>query len=256
VRADVDFGKTAEDFGRYRAGFPEEFFERIAAFGVGQAGQRLLDLGTGTGTLARNFARRGCWVVGLDPAGPLLKEAQRLGREVSATVNYLQARAERIGQKSGSFDVVSAGQCWHWFDRSQVVREVRRLLKPRGTLVIAHFDWLPLPGNVVEATEQLIARYNPVWTMGGGDGLYPVWLRDVAVAGFGNLETFSFDLDVAYSHRAWRGRIRASAGVAASLPPGEVRRFDAELGRLLAERFPADPLAVPHRSFALICRAP
>lgn len=60
MRDGVDFGKTARDYGRYRAGFPETFFDRLSAFGVGQSGQRVLDLGTGTGTVAREFARRGC----------------------------------------------------------------------------------------------------------------------------------------------------------------------------------------------------
>lgn len=55
-------------------------------------------------------------------------------------------------------------------------------------------------------------------------------------------------------HRAWRGRIRASAGVAASLPPEQVSQFDAGLGRLLRQQFPDDPLEVPHRVFAVICR--
>ena len=117
-------------------------------------------------------------------------------------------------------------------------------------------DWLPLPGNVVEATEALIERHNPAWRMGGGTGLHPRWLTDLAVAGFADLRTFSFDRDEPYSHEAWRGRIRASAGVQASLAPDEVERFDAELAALLRERFPADPLAVPHRVWAAIGTRP
>jgi hypothetical protein len=110
-----------------------------------------------------------------------------------------------------------------------------------------------LPGTMVEATEQLIRHYNPAWHMHGGTGLYPAWLADVAMAGFQNIETFSFDVPTSYTHEAWRGRIRASAGVAASLPPEQVVQFDEELARLLADRFPEDPLAVPHRAFAIIC---
>ncbi len=109
---------------------------------------------------------------------------------------------------------------------------------------------------MVEATEKLIETHNPAWKLGGGKGIYPAWLRDAGVAGFVDIETFSFDLQVPYSHAAWRGRIRASAGVAASLSPGQVSRFDADLRALLAERFASDPLAVPHRVFAMIARAP
>lgn len=48
----VDFGKTAGDYGRYRAGSPDDFFKRLSDFRIGEGGQAILDLGTGTG-LAR-----------------------------------------------------------------------------------------------------------------------------------------------------------------------------------------------------------
>lgn len=253
---DIDFGKTATDYGRYRAGFPDELFIRLANFGVGLPGQRILDLGTGTGTLARGFARRGCVVTGLDPSVPLTEEAKRLDQEAGVTIQYVIGKAEQTSLPDTSFDVVSAGQCWHWFDRPKAAPEVRRLLVPRGHLIIAHFDWIPLPGNVVEATEKLIERHNPAWQMSGGRGLYSRWLGDVAIAGFQNIETFSFDVFVPYTHEAWRGRIRASAGVAASLSPEQVARFDSDLQRILQEQFPNDPLAVHHRVFAVVCQKP
>lgn len=253
---EIDFGKTAKDYGRYRAGFPDELFTRLRAVGIGTPGQRVLDLGTGTGTLARGFARRGCEVTGVDRSEALMAEAQRLDREADVVVRYVTASAEKTGLSDSSFDVVTAGQCWHWFDRDCAAQEARRILVSRGALVIAHFDWLPLPGDAVEATEQLIQQHNPAWPHHGGNGMYPAWLLDVTGAGFRNIETFSFDLDVPYSHEAWRGRIRASAGVAASLPPDAVARFDDALRELLATHFPDEPLQVPHRVFALISRTP
>ncbi|MBN1991738.1 MAG: class I SAM-dependent methyltransferase [Anaerolineae bacterium] len=252
----IDFGKTAQDYGKYRAGFPEAFFERLTTFGIGLRGQRVLDLGTGAGTVARGLAQRGCRVVGLDPSASLLAQAEQLDKQVGVTVHYLKGVSERVALADGSFAVVTAGQCWHWFDRPKAAAEVRRLLAPGGHLVIAHFDWLPLPGNVVEATERLILQHNPAWRGSGGNGIHAAWLYDMAVAGFENIETFSFDLPAIYTHQAWRGRIRASAGVAASLPPAQVAQFDQELEQLLKEQFPDDPLATPHRVFAVICTAP
>ena len=256
VTMDIDFGKTAKDYGQYRAGFPDELYLRLATLGVGTDAQRVLDIGTGTGTLGRGFAVRGCSVVGLDRSPALIDEAQRLDRSAGVRVAYVIATAEATGLGAERFDVVTAGQCWHWFDRPRAAQEARRVLVANGRLVIAHFDWIPLPGNVVEATEQLIQEHNPAWRFAGGSGLYPPWLYDLAVAGFDDLETFSFDSSVAYSHEAWRGRIRASAGVAASLPPDRVGRFDGALRQLLLERFPRDPVEVPHRVFALVARNP
>lgn len=252
----VDFGKTAQDYARFRAGFPPALFERLRAQGIGLPGQHLLDLGTGTGTLARGFARAGCRVVGLDPAQPLLKQARALAAQEGVEVTFQEGRAERSGFPDAAFDVVAAGQCWHWFDRPAAAAESRRVLKPGGALLLAYFDWLPLPGNVVEATERLILAHNPAWPAAGGRGFHPEWFADLGIGGFTGIESFSFEVDVPYSHEAWRGRIRASAGVAASLEAAAVARFDGELATLLAGAFPAEPLAVPHRVFALWGRRP
>lgn len=211
-------------------------------------------LGTGTGTLARGFAQRGCTVTAVDVAAEQLAQASVLDQLAGVQVVYHVAPAEATGLASAAFDVVSAGQCWHWFDRPRAVVEAAWLLRPGGTLVIAHYDWLPLRGNVVALTEELILRYSPAWRFGGGTGIYPQWFRDVAEAGFAQIESFTYDEPAIYSHAAWRGRLRASAPIGGSLPAAEVARFDAELADALASQFPHEPLAVPHRVFALICR--
>lgn len=247
----VDFGRTADDYGRHRAGFPPALLERLAERGIARPGQEVVDLGTGTGTLARLFARHGAAVTGVDPAAALLAKARELDARAGVRVEYVVGTAESTGLPDRSADVVTAGQCWHWFRPAEAAAEVWRLLRPGGTVVIAHFDWLPLPGSVVEATEALIGKHNPGWALGGGTGLYPRWLTDLRVGGFSGVETFSFDLDVPYPPADWVGRIRASAGVAASLGAPAVAAFSAELSALLAARFPADPLLIPHRVWAV-----
>ena len=250
----VNFGRTAADYGRYRAGFPQRFFKRLFDEDWVQPGHHVLDLGTGTGTIARGLALRGCHVTGLDSEQHLLTEAARLDREAATGVTYVEGRAEATGLPEQSFDTVTAGQCWHFFDRPRTAAEVARVLKPGGCLVIAHFDWLPLGANVVAMTEALVARYNPRWRLDNDSGIYPGFLADVAGAGFTEIETFSFDVDVAYAHESWRGRIRASAGIGASLPAAAVALFDAELAAALNAGWPAEPLVVPHRVWTLKAR--
>jgi len=243
----VSFGRTAADYATHRAGFPQAFFDLLAARGYATLPARALDIGTGTGTLARGLARMGLETTALDPSDELMAQAVQLDTEAGVTTRYVKGTAESLPFEDAAFDLVTAGQCWHWFDRPRTASETARVLRPGSRCLIAHFDWLPLPGNVVAATEALILDHNPGWAGAHGTGLYPAWLTDLATAGFTGLETASFDIDQPYSHTAWRGRIRASAGVAASLPEAEVARFDSALEQLLRADYPDEPLQIPHR---------
>ncbi|MBE0680671.1 MAG: methyltransferase domain-containing protein [Anaerolineales bacterium] len=262
-----NFGLTAHDYAKYRAGFPDEFFERVFNERIVKAGDSLVDLGTGTGTLARGFASRGCKAIGVDIASQLLEQARDLSIQQELEVEFRFAKAEESGLPDSAFDVVSAGQCWHWFDRPRAAAEVMRLLKPNGKALIAHFDWLPLDDNVVDVTEKLIQKFNPAWyeRFGNKTGIYSDWFRDLGEAGFESIESFTFDLDVPYTADAWRGRIRASSGVGASLSDEEVGRFDSELKSLLGvfEQAAVKPeaalqpvLNIPHRVFVVHARKP
>jgi SAM-dependent methyltransferase len=243
----VDFGPTADDYARYRAGFPPGFFTRLTALGVGLPGQRIADLGTGTGELAA----AGCVVTGVDVAPELLAQARVQDAEAGADVTYRVAPAEDTGLPSGEWDVVTAAHCWHWFDAPRAAAEVRRLLTPGGSVVLCSRDYLIVPGNVCAASEELVLAYNPGWPMAGSPGTHEEWADDLT--GFTGPRTFAFDVDVPYTHEAWRGRMRSSNGVGASLPTDRVAAFDRDLARLLRERFP-DPMPVPHRVFAMVAR--
>lgn len=253
----ADFGSTAHDYARHRAGFPDRFFDELAGRNVGLPGQTVLDLGTGTGTLARGFARRGATVTGVDIAPDMLVQAREIAdSEGLKNIIFQTGSAEDTGMPANHFDIATAGQCWHWFDGPKAFGEVLRILKPGGQLVICHFDWLPLAGNVVAATERLILNHAPNWPYGGGTGIYPAWTTGMAEAGFEGVETFSFTHIENYNKESWRGRIRASAPIGGSMDAAGVAAFDADHAALLDREFPDDPLPVPHRCWAAIGQKP
>ena len=249
---EVDFGSTAHEYAAYRTGFPAELFTRLAALGVGLAGQRVADLGTGTGTLARRFAAAGCAVTGVDVAPEMLSQARQADAAAGLEITYRVAPAEDTGLAGSAWEVVSAGQCWHWFDRRRAVAEARRLLTGGGALAICYRDYVVAPGNVCEASEELVLTHNPGWAMGGWTGIPPEYAAELSAAGFTGVRTFGFGITVPFTHEAWRGRMRTCNGVGASLPEAGIAAFDADLARLLAGRFPDEPLMVPHRISALI----
>ncbi len=247
----ADFGKTAEDYARHRAGYPDWLFERLMRAGLAHPGMRVLDLATGTGYLGRGLAQRGLRVTGLDISADMIAASRALDAAAGVALDYVVGQAEATGLPAAGFDLVTAACCWQWFDRPRAAAEVQRLLKPGGALVICSQDWLPLDGNVVAKSEAILQRHNPAWPFGGLDGLKPGFVRDLRAAGFRDIESFSVDIDIPYSRAAWRGRLRASAAVSGSLTPEQVAAVDAELAAMLARDFPAEPLPVPHCVFAV-----
>lgn len=249
----MDFGKTAEDYDQYRPGFPSSMFERLTALGWIKPGMRALDLGTGTGTLALGLATRGLDVVGLDPSTPLLDVARRRASELGVDVRFAAGTAEDTGEDPASFDLVTAGQCWWWFDVERVIAEAKRVLRREGRLLIASFCYLPLAGSVAERTEDLILKHNPGWPKAGECGVFECQVRDLDAGGFQQVESFSYVEPVALTHEGWRGRMRACNGVGAVLKPAAVEAFDRDLAALLAQE-PREELVIPHRVFVVTAR--
>lgn len=93
----VDFGRTASDYARYRVGFPDSFFDRLFEGGIVSAKDRVLDLGTGTGTVARGLAQRGCSVTGLDPSLALLEQAKNLDRKAGVEIQICARESRADG---------------------------------------------------------------------------------------------------------------------------------------------------------------
>jgi SAM-dependent methyltransferase len=240
-RPEIDFGTTADDYARHRPGFPAEAFEAFAAAGIGQAGQRVIDLGTGTGTLARGFAARGCVALGIDASPGMIAAAATGPRPGRGTLGFARAWAETLPIGDARCDVVCAGQCWHWFDRARAAAEVARVLAPGGRALIAFFSYLSEPGSLGDATEAIVLRHQPDWAWAHKDGRYPEFVPEL-----------DFALPIAFTHASWRGRFRACNGVL-TLPPAEFAAFDRELAALLTASWP-EPLEVEHRVWAAVAR--
>lgn len=253
----IDFGRHSDDYAAFRPGPPASFYERLGSH-ASLRGIRVLDVATGPGTLALELATRGGSVVGIDTSEAQIATALRVARErnLENSVRFLVARAEGTGLATGSFDLATAGQCWHWFDGESALAEMCRVLRPGGLLAIVHYSYLAAHSPVVRATEDLILEFNPSWAMAGATGLYPEQVDQVIRGGFTLVEQFCFDHDEEFSHVRWRGRMRTCNGVGSGgLPPAKVRRFDEELSHLLRRDY-ADPMVVAHRVWCVLARTP
>ncbi len=254
---DIDFGRYSDDYVRHRPGFPASFFDRIERI-VPIRGVEALDLGTGPGKVALELAARGATVVGLDISQHQITSAkqQAVERSVDDRCDFRVAPAEQTGLPDASVDLVTAGQCWKWFDHDKAIAEVCRVLKPQGIFIVAHYDYLTFYSDVVHATEKLILDMNPQWTMFGHTGIrgesIDVFGRS---PGFKFIEQFCYDEDEPFTHEGWRGRMRTCNGVGSGILTDEqVIEFDERLAALLKKMHPAEPIMIPHRVWSIVLR--
>jgi ubiquinone/menaquinone biosynthesis C-methylase UbiE len=106
-------------------------------------GQRILDLGCGTGELTRMIAdrldaRRGGQAVGIDAAAQMIAVARK--KRANATCRFDVAAAESLPYDNGSFDAVVSSLFFHHVDlelKQRTLAESWRVLKPGGKLVVA-----------------------------------------------------------------------------------------------------------------------
>lgn len=103
---------------------------------------KVLDIGCGTGTLSLRAAKRGAVVKGIDINSRMLEIAQIRARKenLSHRIEFFEMGIAELGnEKEESFDVVMSGLCFSELTEEELrftLREIRRLLKPRGLLLV------------------------------------------------------------------------------------------------------------------------
>lgn len=114
---EFDFGKTSKEYAKYRDIYPEQLFERMHEIGIGTAGSRWLDLGTGTGVIPRGMAKYGADIIATDISENQILEAKKLLKE-QKNISYQVSSAEDLKYSENSFDAITACQCFWYFSKS------------------------------------------------------------------------------------------------------------------------------------------
>ena len=227
-----DWGRTSKDYAKYRDIYPEIFYKKIVDRGLCIEGQSVLDLGTGTGVIPRNMYKYGARWTGTDISPEQIEQAKRLADEGGMKIDFLAVPTEKLDFPKESFDVITACQCFWYFDHERVMPKLADLLKPNGKLVILYMAWLPFEDKIAGESEKLVLKYSPKWS-GAGQTRRPNWVPDVAYKNFEMVEHEEYDIMVPFTKETWHGRMKACRGVGASLSGEELASWDAEHRKLL-----------------------
>lgn len=232
-----DWGKTSGDYAKYRDIYPPEFYEKIRARKLCMEGQTVLDLGTGTGVLPRNMVRYGAKWIGTDISEEQIQQAVLLSKGMN--IDYYTMPAEDLRFPDDSFDVITACQCFWYFDHARLMPEIYRMLKPNGRILVLYMAWLPFEDRIANASEALVLKYNPDWT-GGGETIHPIQIPACYQERFALVYHEEYPIHVRFTREGWHGRMKACRGVGASLSEDAVNAWEREHLKLLAEIAPEE----------------
>ncbi len=203
------FSSRADNYAKYRPGYPAAVLDLLRRECRLTPDSVVADIGAGTGILTSLLLSNGNVVFAVEPNREMREQAERLlGWETGFL--SVPGTAEATTLPAGKFDLIIAGQAFHWFEPTKARAEFARILKPGG--------WVVLVWNEREA---------------GGDGF--------ARAYENLLTTNAPDYSPGRSHYAHAEKIQSFFAPAqfkqASFPNAQSMDFEALKGRLLSSSY-------------------
>lgn len=130
----LSFGAVAERYDRHRPGYPPQLVDAVLAYAGARPGDRILDVGAGTGRATLLFARRGFAVSAIEPDPEMAAVASRQAATAGLTVEIISGDFEQVTLPEAAFRVLVSGTAWHWVTPGLRNRIAARVLAPGGAL--------------------------------------------------------------------------------------------------------------------------
>lgn len=229
---EFNWGKTSSDYAKYRDIYPDEFYNYILNLGLCHKGQSILDVGTGTGVLPRNMYQYGASWVGTDISAEQIAQAKALAEKSGMKIDFSACDAKDITLPDNSFDVITASQCFWYFDHKNTSKKFSDLLRKDGCFLMIIMEWLPFEDEIAGKSEDLILKYNPDWS-GCGETFHPISVPSEYMKYFSIEKQEEFLVDVPFTRESWHGRMRACRGTGASMSPEDFEMWNKEHTEML-----------------------
>lgn len=152
--AQQGFGSGASLYQQVRPSYPQEVDTFLQDQLKVLPNSHIVDLGSGTGKFLPHLLKLTTQLTAVEPIASMLTELRQLYPQV-ATV---QARTEQLPLPAQCADVVSCAQSFHWFANLQSLKEIHRILKPQGHLLLI-WNQRDISVNWVNALAEMILPF-------------------------------------------------------------------------------------------------
>jgi len=129
------FSTRVENYIKYRPSYPLEIIDFLKKRKILAKNTVIADIGSGTGILTKIFLDNGNRVYGIEPNKDMREAAEKILHNYSNFSSF-EGSAESTGLDENSIDLIIAGQAFHWFEIEGAKREFKRILNPKGNVVL------------------------------------------------------------------------------------------------------------------------
>jgi SAM-dependent methyltransferase len=132
------FNEVAVEYDRNRPAYPDALVDQACKVAHIGEGDRVLEVGCGTGQLTRSLLARGLRVTALEPGDQLIRIAEE-NLEDAGDVELVHARLEDMQLPRESYEAVFSASAIHWVDPDLGWRKLADALVPGGTLALIQY---------------------------------------------------------------------------------------------------------------------
>ena len=138
------FDEIAAEYDRRRPAYPDELVDQACQVAGIRSGDRVLEVGCGSGQLTRGLLARGLHVTALEPGKSLMALA-RQNLEGAGEVEFVNAQFEDALLPREQFEAVFSASAFHWVDPEVSWQKAADVLVPGGTLALLQYFGLEEP---------------------------------------------------------------------------------------------------------------
>jgi SAM-dependent methyltransferase len=150
------FDEIAAEYDRRRPAYPDELIDQTCRVAGIRSGDRVLEVGCGSGQLTRGLVARGLHVTAVEPGTSLIALA-RQNLEGAGEVEYVNAQFEDALLPREQFQAVFSASAFHWIDPEVSWQKAADVLVPGGTLALVQYYGLEEPRSKPDQEAALAA---------------------------------------------------------------------------------------------------
>lgn len=215
----TNFHNYAEEYAKHRNDIPNIFFEELAERNIELSGSKVADIGAGPGFGSKALSDKGAIVDAVEPSDEFIKIGKKyVGND--DRISFTKGTAENTGLPSDTYDIVFVIRAYHWFDSDKATKEIKRILKPDGLLIIADIGF-KIANKMMKDSMKIIkknSKHEELQPAGSKEDSiqmingFPVeWFSDWRHGKLDLEEFYKREYKVKFNDQEWLGRLGTSS---------------------------------------------